>query len=227
MKTEMIGHLECVTIRPPNAKRAVILFHGYGANMHDLASLHEYLDPQGEWAWFFPNGPVKIPMGPMYEGRAWFGINMAALEAAMQRGAHRDLSGEVPEQFDLILDDLTYFCEKVKQDYPVLVVGGFSQGAMCSSHLAVRRPDLLNGLILLSGNLIAADKFMLPKNAPEWSYFQSHGTNDPILSLSGAQLLSSKLTEAGVRGEFYSFKGAHEIPMGIIEKLSLYLKKLL
>lgn len=226
MKNEMIADLECLTIRPQGATKAVILLHGYGANMHDLFSLHEYLDPQGEWAWFFPNGPIRIPMGQMYEGRAWFAINMAALEAAMQRGQHRDLSGEVPENFDGMIDQQVHLVEEIQKQYPLTVLGGFSQGAMCSSHIAMRRPDLLSGLILLSGNLVAVEKWPKVAGKVSWPYFQSHGTHDPILSIAGAQSLSEKLMENGIAGEFYSFKGAHEIPMGIIEKASLYLKKL-
>lgn len=227
MKTEMIADLECLTLKPANAKKAVVMLHGYGANMHDLFSLHEYLDPQGEWAWFFPNGPLRIPMGQMYEGRAWFSINIAALEAAMQRGTQRDLSVEVPERFDTMIEQQIKFVEEVKKQYPTVVLGGFSQGAMCSSHIAMRRPELINGLILLSGNLIADEKFPKLSGPANWNYFQSHGTHDPILSMNGAQALSSKFSENGILGEFYSFKGAHEIPMGIIEKASLYLKKLL
>ncbi len=226
MKTEMLADLECVTLRPEGAKKAVILLHGYGANMHDLFSLHEFLDPKGEWAWFLPNGPLRIPMGNFYEGRAWFNINIAALEAAMQRGQHRDLSTEIPEKFDVMINQQIHFVEEIKKQYPTIVLGGFSQGAMCSSHIAMKKPELVNGLILLSGNLVALEKMNNLTSAPEWSYFQSHGTNDPILSFAGAQALSSKLGESGIRGEFYSFKGAHEIPMGIIEKASEYLKKI-
>lgn len=226
MKIEMLADLECLTLRPEGAKKAVILLHGYGANMHDLFSLHEFLDPKGEWAWFFPNGPIRIPMGNFYEGRAWFQINIAALEAAMQRGQHRDLSGEVPERFDLMIDQQIHFLEEVKKQYPTVVLGGFSQGAMCSSHIALRRPELINGLILLSGNLIAGERLPELKTSPQWSYFQSHGTHDAILSMNGAQSLSDKLIGNGIKGEFYSFKGAHEIPMGIIDKVSLYLQKI-
>lgn len=226
MKNEIIADLECLSLVPPSATKAVILFHGYGANMHDLFSLHEYLDPQGEWAWYFPNGPRRIPMGAMYEGRAWFDINVAALEAAMRVGTHRDLSKEVPDKFDEMIEHQIKFLKEIKLHFPKLVIGGFSQGAMCAAHIALRQPDSINGLMLLSSSLIALEKVPHLKMPPNWTYFQSHGTQDGILSFHGAQALASKLMESGIHGEFHSFNGAHEIPMSTIDKAAEYLRKL-
>ena len=226
MKTENIAGLECITLRKPTATKAVILFHGYGANMHDLYSLHEYLDPAGEWDWFFPNGPKRIPMGPMYEGRAWFDINVAALETAMRTGTHRDLSKEVPLHFDEMIEQQIEFVKEIKLHYPKLVIGGFSQGAMCSAHIALRIPDMVNGVIMMSSSLIAIEKMPHLTMPPNWTYFQSHGTADPLLSFSGAQALSTKFMESGIHGEFHSFNGAHEIPVSTVEKAAIYLKKL-
>jgi predicted esterase len=43
----------------------VILFHGFGADMHDLASLQDILNPSGKQLnWIFPQGIHSVPIGP-------------------------------------------------------------------------------------------------------------------------------------------------------------------
>jgi phospholipase/carboxylesterase len=84
----MIDGLEFIHVENDPKKPAVMLLHGYGASMDDLFPLFEYLAK--DWNWFFPNAPLEVPIGPMMSGRAWFPIDMEALNAAMMSGQHRD-----------------------------------------------------------------------------------------------------------------------------------------
>lgn len=200
----------------------VVFFHGYGANMHDLFPLWELWD-DGSLAWYFPNGPLSLPMG-YYEGRAWFSIDVAALERAMREGRHRDLSEAVPPELGDTLRLQETFLRELALRHKYLIIGGFSQGAMCASHLALKSDLPLKALVLLSGNLLA--KGLFPAAAKGLPFYQSHGTRDPILPLTGAQLLEQKLQSLNFQGRLSVFDGGHEIPMQVIQEVKSFLSQI-
>lgn len=216
--------LECIHIAGKTS-RAIVLFHGYGADMNDLAPLHRYLDPAGEWSWYFPNGPLRIPFGVQWEGRAWFPIDMAELEKAMQRGTHRDFSGVSTPEFRDAVATMRAFVEEVKAKHDQVVIGGFSQGAMGASHVANQLGDQLSGLVLLSGALVDAEA-LRSRGPASLPFFQSHGDSDPLLGFKQAQALYHLLTEKGMRGVWMPFRGGHEIPENVLRGLQDFLKKL-
>ena len=66
----VIDGLECMALTRPRATKTVIMLHGFGADMNDLAPLHTYLDPDGHFNWIFPQGILTVPIGPHATGRA-------------------------------------------------------------------------------------------------------------------------------------------------------------
>lgn len=221
MKTarENIAGIECLTVKGQEAHTAVIFFHGYGANMNDLFPLWEMWH-QEKFSWFFPNGVLTLPMGH-YEGRAWFSIDIERLERAIREGTTRDMDQVIPPEFDETLKQMEQLILEVSQKYSKIIIGGFSQGAMCASHLAMRSHLPLDGLVLLSGNLIAQTQF--PQMAKGLPFYKAHGTQDPILSLDGAQNLEKKLQSLNFQGKLHVFKGGHEIPMSVINEVKNFL----
>lgn len=220
MKAEQlkIEDLDTIRVRHELADTAIIMLHGYGANMHDLFPLWELWN-QKNFDWYFPNGPLSLGMGP-YGGSAWFSIDIAKLEMSMRLGVPRDLSDSIPLEFDSTMEKLKKFIENLKTNYKKIVIGGFSQGAMCSSHLSLSLD--VDGLILLSGNLIAKSK--MPHLKKGLSFYQSHGQIDPILPIAGAIELNKALTlEHGMTGTLSQFSGGHEIPMKVINEVRDYL----
>lgn len=223
MNVKTIAGLETLQAGPENASTAIIMLHGYGANMHDLFPLWEIWNKQ-DTSWYFPNGLFSLPMGH-YEGRAWFSIDVAALERAMQEGKHRDLSGATPVEFEQTIKQLEQFIRTIAETHKKIIVGGFSQGAMCAGHMGMIQDLPISGLILLSGNLIAESK--IPKNSRGIPFYQSHGRLDPILSLEGAKLLEKKLQSLNFQGKLSVFSGGHEIPMSVINEVSVFLDTLI
>lgn len=159
-----------------------------------------------------------------YEGRAWFSIDMDALDRAIRTGEFRNMANTIPPEFDLTLKAQENFIRELSKKHKKIVVGGFSQGAMCASHLALI-PDLpIDALVLLSGNLLAEER--IPKAAKAIPFYQSHGTKDPILPLKGAQLLEVKLKSLNFHGHLHQFEGGHEIPMKVINEVKSFLHAL-
>lgn len=216
-----ISGIETLTVLGEKASTAVIFLHGYGANMHDLFPLWEMWH-QEKFDWYFPNGIQSLPMG-YYGGRCWFSIDIAALEEAMRTGAHRDMAQHIPPELDVTLEKLESFISEVAGEHQQLVLGGFSQGAMLASHLAMRQSLKLDGLILLSGALAASPR--IPAKASGIPFYQSHGSADPILSVAGAHALEQKLQSLEFQGELKVFPGGHEIPPSVINDVKKFLQQ--
>lgn len=223
MKAEQvdISGVECLRLNSEKSDTAVIFFHGYGANMHDLFPLWE-LWHQNDFNWYFPNGINSLPMG-YYEGRSWFSIDIEALEKAMREGRHRDMKNAVPPEFDDALKRLEAFVLELSQKHKNIILGGFSQGAMLASHLAMKESFVTSGVVLLSGALLAEEK--IPKATRAVPFYQSHGSQDPILSVEGAKDLEQKLHSLNFTGKLHVFRGGHEIPMSVIQEVKVFLSQ--
>lgn len=221
MKTELthIQGIECLQVLGNDPEVGVIFLHGYGANMQDLYPLWEIWH-HDKFNWYFPNGVLSLNMG-YYEGRAWFSIDMAALDRAMREGRHRDMKLSVPPELNSTLTQLEHLILEVSKRHKKIILGGFSQGAMCSSHLAMKPALNIDGLILLSGALLAESE--MPKTAQAIPFYQSHGEQDPVLSVEGAKDLEKKLKEMNYPGKLHVFRGGHEIPPSVIQEVNTFL----
>lgn len=217
-----IQGIESLCLENADPEMAVVFFHGYGANMQDLFPLWE-LWHNGKYNWYFPNGVLSLPMG-YYEGRAWFSIDMEKLDAAIRSGEFRDMAISVPPELETTLKMQETFLQELKKKHKKIIIGGFSQGAMCASHLALKAGLDLQGLVLLSGNLLAQE--LIPATAKGIPFYQAHGTRDPILPLKGAQLLEEKLKSLNFQGKLSVFEGGHEIPMKVIQEVKSFLATL-
>lgn len=203
------------------SNNAAVMIHGYGASMMDLYGLHQFSD---NFDWYFPQGTISL-MGEM--SRAWFPIDEQALQAAMMTGSHRDLSQVEPVGLDNVIDLLVRFLKDLPADK--IILGGFSQGAMMSSHIMSRISEKLSGVTLFSGNLIHSNKlseslgnYLGDKSLP---LFQSHGRQDPILSFEGAHKLKDMIESYGFNVDFHAFDGQHEIPPQVLNAWSSFMQQ--
>lgn len=204
------------------------MFHGYGADCEDLRSLAEVIQTGVRTHFVFPNGPLSVPIGPGWSGSAWWPIDLSRFE----RPDDLSWTDARPAELPRLREELLTWISKVEPDWNKVVLGGFSQGSMLALDLYLHAAQTPRGLALLSSALI---------NREEWTtkarerthgagtkprFFQSHGTRDQVLPHKVAAQLETMLTQAGWGGSLYSFPGAHEIPMTVIEKLNQYLKSL-
>lgn len=214
-----IGSLECL-IRPgENEDDAVLLLHGFGANAQDLFPLADYLDPEQNWSFYVPNAPIEVPIGPGFTGLGWFPISLRDLETGV------DFTQVRPPGIDKSREAISQLIFELNPKR--LVLGGFSQGAMMATEVALDQPDGIEALVLYSGVLL--DEPGWKKKASGMSgktLLQSHGSSDPVLPLSAGRKLFEMLQGGGMEGEFLSFPGGHEIPPSVLKKTAALLKKL-
>jgi phospholipase/carboxylesterase len=223
-ETKQIAGLQTHILNGRPLGRAVVLFHGFGADYNDLIPLAEMMGLSSDTTFYFPNGVQEAIIGPGMTGRAWFQIDMARIEQAMIKGQHFDLSTHRPGGLDRARDKVGQFYSEICSKHKQVYIGGFSQGAMLATEIAFtasRKPD---GLVLMSGALIDEKNWkVLAKTCSGMRFIQSHGKNDVILGYQFAERLYDLLIEAGLEGEFISFSGGHEIPPKVISQISEFL----
>ncbi|NUN13238.1 MAG: esterase [Myxococcales bacterium] len=222
--SETIGELEVVRIDGRSDGPAILIFHGYGADCHDLVPLRGLLPNDHRVNWFFPNGPLHVPITPFYSGRAWFPIDVAAIERAMRTGRPREISMGEPQGLAASRKAAFDMISRIGVPWDRLILGGFSQGAMLATDLALHAPQNPAGLVILSGTLLNEEtwKRLAPSRAG-LRFFQSHGDHDLLLPLFAAKTLNELLAKAGLIGEWIEFSGGHEIPSRVNHALSTFL----
>jgi phospholipase/carboxylesterase len=110
-----------------------------------------------------------------------------------------------------------------------LVIGGFSQGAMLSMHVAAKglgkTPD---GLLLYSGTLVCEEQWRAAARArfKDLPIVQSHGRWDSILPYPAAEALRDLLIEGDANLAFVPFDGDHTICEAAIDETTRLLEKL-
>lgn len=225
IKKHTSQHLQFFELPSADATdKTVILLHGYGADAQDLMSISQFADPQRQWRWLFLDGPLQIQFSPFYSGRAWFPIDVEKLQQAQHSGHEDVLTQHTPkgliEAKQLILQSL----EELNIPLSSVVIGGFSQGAMVATEIALSCPEMPAGLIVLSGSLLDENRWQkLSLSRAGLPFFQSHGDTDPMLNLSLAIRLEKVFLAAKMIGQLHIFRGGHEIPSHLIPLIHSFL----
>lgn len=236
MRTEKLGGLTVRITGGTDGKGGghgpvVILLHGFGAPGDDLVSLGDAIGAPAGTRFVFPEGPLSLNLG-FGDSRAWWMIDWNRVNQDIAAGRFRDLSREVPKGLPAarqwVLSLLKALGRRLAADPKKTILGGFSQGAMLACDVMLRADDPFAGLVLLSGTLLAQDEWapLMPKRRG-LPVFQSHGAQDAILPYLMAERLRDELTQAGLRVDWHSFRGGHEIPDRVVTQLSAFIRSVL
>jgi phospholipase/carboxylesterase len=164
---------------------ALVLFHGRGADEHDLFPLLDVLDPERRLLGVTPRGPLSLPPG----GAHWYVI--------------RDLGYPDPATFlptyELAADWLDQLTESTSISPERTILGGFSQGAVMTHALGLGegRPRPA-GLIALSGFMPTVEGFELDlASEPKPPVAIGHGAFDPVIGVEWGRRARAELEAAG------------------------------
>lgn len=197
----------------------IILFHGFGADATDLANLKDHFHFDKPCNWLFPNGHHSVEIGPGYTGRAWWKIKMSELQPGM------DWSQARPDGLDQAVTLVFKMISSMKFQWKDLIIGGFSQGAMLATEVFLKAPETPAGLICLSGTLLSEPSWNELAPARKGStIFMSHGEIDQVLPHKGSINLQKFFEKHEIKTQFASFRGAHEIPVAVLNKMTSYIK---
>ena len=193
----------------------VVLLHGFGSHMGDLAGLCQTLGTS-DYVYACPNGPIRMPSNLGSAGFAWMYFS---------QGAESQEAEAAEEQ-------LAAFLEEVSELYRVppgqVALGGFSQGAMLTYRWGLANPHLFRGLFALSGKLSkpATLKTRLPAGRTQ-SVFIAHGDADPLISIQEARDARRFLQSEGYEPEYREYAMAHEVSEAEAADLARWLRTVL
>src|SRR5215211_1872557 len=190
---------------------ALVLFHGRGADEHDLFPLLELLDPERRLLGATARGPLSLPPG----GAHWY---------AVRRVGYPD-----PETFHSTYPRLTAWLDGLLDEQAIprdqTVLGGFSQGSVMAYALGLgaRRPRPA-GIMALSGFIPEVEGFQLDlSGAAGLPVAIGHGTHDPVISVDFGREARDRLVEAGAEVTYRESPMAHTIDPAFIRELSGWL----
>lgn len=193
----------------------VIMLHGFGANMKDLASLAPAIDQQG-YVYVCPNAPIPFDVGLGMVGYGWHPRREEASAEDYQRA-----EALLNRFLDEVIEDL-------KATPGQIVLLGFSQGGGMTYRCGLARPETFRGLVALSASLPNPDdltaKLPSQRNQP---IFIAHGRSDPLVSMGSARTTRKFLEEAGYQPDYHEYDMAHEIPPMVLQDLVPWLAEVL
>jgi phospholipase/carboxylesterase len=183
---------------------ALVLFHGRGADEHDLVPLLGALDPEGLFDGYTPRGPLSLPPG----GAHWY---------AVPRVGYPD-PATFAEGFAAaaqVVDDLPH--ENV-------VLGGFSQGAVMSLAVGLGegrpRPK---AIVAFSGFIPEVEGWSLG-GGPWPAIAIGHGTYDEIIPVEFGHRARDRLVAAGAVVLYRESPMGHAIDPGFVSDLRPFLR---
>jgi phospholipase/carboxylesterase len=212
----MLRHLVRVPSRrsDSDALPMVILIHGRGADMNDLADLAPMFDAAGGCRFVFPNAPKPFePYPGMPMGWTWF-------------------EGWPPNHESVVESrgEMLRFIEEATEKYATpegkLIVAGFSQGALMSLDSGLRTTKKLAGIIAMSGGLYEQDLPDLRAHAG-LPMLIAHGSVDDVVPVTYARRARRVLEDAGLDVEYHEYPMGHQVAAEEAAVVQAFLERVL
>ena len=184
---------------------ALVLFHGRGADEHDLLPLLDALDPERRLDGFCPRGPLSLPPG----GAHWY---------AVPRVGYPD-----PPTFAQGYAAAAGFVDSLPHER--VVVGGFSQGAVMSLAVGLGRgrPRPV-AITAFSGFIPEVEGWELDTTRPFPPIAIAHGIHDPVISVEFARRARERLEAAGAEVLYRESPLQHAIDPQVVAELRPWLR---
>ncbi len=220
LERQVLGRLDSHIITANSPKLLVVFCHGFGAPGDDLVPVGAQLLQQfpsllDQVEFVFPAAPLSLADYGMPQGRAWWPLDIEALMSGTRdfKQMRTSTPDMLPNSRAALAEAINGRLEKLGLTRSQLVLGGFSQGSMIATDIALQGPTPPGALVIWSGALICE---------PDWTQkasilngvpvIQSHGRSDEILPYEVGTALRDMLTQAGANLNFISFDGPHTIP---------------
>lgn len=195
----------------------VIFLHGYGSNEADLFGLREEL-PDG-----YTYLSLRAPGAVEQDAYKWFTSKRGEAD-------YDGVSAELASSQKLLGDFIARAVAKYHTRADKVVLVGFSQGAIMSYEVALRRPASVRGIAVLSGSLLPVLHAEL-KPSPALkglAVFIGHGTDDPQLPVKDATQAEQVLQGLGITPQVHIYPGqAHSVSAMEVTDLRAWLQQTL
>ena len=188
----------------------LVLFHGRGADEHDLVPLFDALDPERRLLGIAPRGPLVLPPG----GAHWYAV--------------QEIGFPDPGTFLPTYARVAEWLDGLGLDWERTVLGGFSQGAVMSYALSLGsdRPRPA-GVIALSGFVPTVPGLELDLGPPLPRFAIGHGALDPVIRVEWGRRAQALLDEAGAEVAYRESPLPHAIDPRFVLDLQVWLQETL
>ena len=195
----------------------VVMLHGFGSNMYDLAGLASAIDAES-YVYAFPNAPFEVQLGPGMTGYSW----------ATGRPGMAPTEPDAPSTDDLLDAFLQEIAPEVGRQDGRIILGGFSQGGGLTLTHGLARADVFAGLMVLSGFFRDPDSVRprLPAERKQ-PIFVAHGTHDPMIAIDAGRNTRAFLEELGYPVTYNEYPMAHEVSQGELIDLVAWLHQVM
>lgn len=198
------------TAKPP----VIILLHGVGSNEQDLFSIANQLPDK--YLLISARAPYTIGEGSY----AWYQVDFSTGKP-IANIAQQEKSRNIIVQFIIELKNEFSFDEK--QVY----LGGFSQGAIMAYSVGLTRPELIHGIVIMSGRLLEEVKPLIASQEmlDQLKVFISHGIMDQILGIHYAREGVTYLKARNIHPFYKEYEEGHGINKAMLSDLASWLNK--
>ena len=223
MEAESTELLPCVQVEPfeGQPRHCVLWLHGLGADGHDFEPVvpELQLDPAVPVRFVFPHAPsIPVTINGGMVMPAWYDIEHMDLE---RRQDEEGLQRSVQHVAALIR-------RENERGVPTdnVILAGFSQGGAVALHAALRHPEPLAGLLLLSTYMLFPDRAAKERTQANEKIpiFQAHGTFDPMVPIAGGQAARRALEELAHDVEWHEYPMQHQVCMEELRDIGAWMR---
>jgi predicted esterase/catechol 2,3-dioxygenase-like lactoylglutathione lyase family enzyme len=193
----------------------LLLLHGLGTNEFDFLNMVTNFDDR--FLIVSPHSSFFHPSG----NSAWFNMERIG-GAAFINTVQAEFSRKAMLTF--IPEALRAF----KADAGQVYIMGFSQGAVIALSLLLTEPDIISGIVAITGQILPETRSMMasPNRLKGKPVLLMHGLQDPIYPISLGRAASVFLSSLPVILEYHIIPDMdHILTLGSLEKARLWLSK--
>jgi len=178
----------------------IIMLHGIGSNMHDLFSFADEIDD----SFTIVSAEAPLPWG--FGGWAWYEIDYSPMDGIAKTNIN---------QYYEALTTVEALIKEINRELKPseIYILGFSQGAIISYGIALMKPELISGIIAMSGYLLEPLKVKIKsiEQSKQLKYFISHGIYDEVITIDKADDTSEYLSSVGIQHFYKKYNMPHSI----------------
>ena len=209
--------LQHIARRGKDSSSLLILLHGYGSNEQDMFGFAPVFDER------FTIISVRAPRAIPDNDYAWFDLAFTA---------NGDLTYESAQIIEA-QQKLTQFIGEAAIAYSIepkqIFLLGFSQGGMMSALMALSKPELIRGAIVLSGWVPLEAHTMLapPDLRSAINVFIGHGIFDDVVPVKQGRAARDTFAAFGVPHVYHEYATAHHINEQGLDDVATWLDPLI
>jgi phospholipase/carboxylesterase len=212
MNTLPLVHLVRKPVTEARTPPLLLLLHGVGSNEHDLYELAPFLDKR------FLIISVRAPNTLGAGSYAWFEVDFTSQGPIIN-----------PEQAEASRKTLITFLQEAITIYGAdpqqVYLMGFSQGAIMSASVALTRPELVAGVVLMSGRILPEIQPSIASNEKLSGFpiLVVHGTADMVLPISYGRASRELLSSLPIALTYHEYAMGHEVSQASLRDVTVWL----